>query len=77
MFRKCIESQEALFQVMHIFIGIEKPDMRDCTKITWLIILLMVQTCFGGGNNVFYFFCLLWLIYSTNVLLILIATGLG
>jgi hypothetical protein len=65
MFHKFVESQEAPFKVVHIFIRIEKRDTQDRAKITWLTILLMARTCFGGDNNIFDF---VRLVYALIVL---------
>jgi hypothetical protein len=48
---KCVDSQEALFLVVHTYTGIEKRGTRECTKITLLKIQLMARTCFDGGKN--------------------------
>jgi hypothetical protein len=45
------ECQEALFQAMHTYIGIEKQDTRECTKITLLKILRMPQAYFDEGKQ--------------------------
>jgi hypothetical protein len=45
------ECQEDLFQVVHTYIGIEKQDTRECTKITLLKILRRAQAYFDEGKQ--------------------------